>query len=135
MPHFLIDRQKGTLRLARLLIVNVTVLLVLCALVIEGAILLYPWMAVGVGSLFIFNLFVVWRAPLARPSSLGRATHVPKLLRLATVVFTAAGVVAVYKFMRVPDALSATQALIACALVGYLWFLVNRLSRDKSSGG
>jgi len=126
MSHFFIDREKGTLRLARLLIVNITVLLALCALVIEGVILLYPWMVAGAGSLFVLDLFAAWRAPLARPSSLGRAIHVPKLLWLATVVFTAAGIVAVYKFMRVPDALSATQALVACALVGYLWFLVNR---------
>ena len=131
MSHFFIDRGKGTFRLSPLLIVNVMVLLVLCALVIDGVILLYPWMPVGVGALFALDLLVAWRAPRLRLGSLGRPAHVPKLLWFAAVVFTAAGIVAAYKFVRNPDALSATQALVACALVGYIWFLVNRLSNRR----
>lgn len=135
MPHFLIDQEKGTLRLARLLIVNVIVLLALCALVIEGIILVYPWMAVGTVTLFALDLLVAWRAPLPRPGSSGKSTRVPKLLWLAAAVFTPAGIVAVYKFIRNPDVLSAAQVLFACVLVWSIWFLVNRLGRGKSRSG
>ena len=131
MSDCFVNREKGTLRLVRLFILNVIVLLALCALVIGGVILLYPWMAVGVGALFAFDLLVAWRAPRLRPGSLGRPAHVPKLLWLAAVVFTAASIVVVYKFIRNPDATSATQLLVACLLVGYIWFVVNRLRRGS----
>jgi len=96
----IVDPKKGTLRLSRLLILNVTALLVLSGLVAFDAIRPYPWMPIAVFALFVVNLVVVRRSHWQRLVVSDGRRRAVKLLLLPACVFTPAGIVAIVIWVR-----------------------------------
>jgi|HubBroStandDraft_6_1064221.scaffolds.fasta_scaffold853136_1 hypothetical protein len=127
----LIDPERGTLRRYRLLILDVIVVSLLTAASLLGRVALYPLVAVGFFALFVVNLLIVRRAfqqELHQPRPENRV-RVPRLSWLAAVVFTPASIAAIVACVRKPDLLSTIRAVVAVLLVGYIWFLIYRLTR------
>jgi amino acid transporter len=131
----LIDPERGTLRLYRLLILDVIAVSLLTAANVLGRVALYPLVAVGFFVLFVVNLLIVRRAfqqELQRPQRENRV-RVPRLSWLAAVAFTPAGIAAIVACVLKPNLLSTIRAVVAVLLVGYIWFLIYRLTRRGAS--
>jgi hypothetical protein len=127
----LIDPDRGTLRLYRLLMLDVIAVALLIAVNVIGHVALYPSVVIGFFGLFVVNFLIVWRVLRQHPSQ--RKSRVPGLLWLAAAVFTPAGIAAIVACVRKPDVPSTIQAVIAVLLVGYIWFLVYRLTRTGAA--
>lgn len=123
----LIDPERGTLKLYRLLILDVVAVSLLIAINILGHVALYPSIALGFLGLSVVNFLIVRRVRRQQPPQ--TRNRVPRLLWLAAVVFTPAGIAATVACVRKPDIPSAMQAVVAVLLAGYIWFLVYRLTR------
>jgi cobalamin synthase len=125
----IIDPKTGTLKLFHLLIANLLAVLLLTAVIIGGLVPAYPWGPLASALLFAANVVIVYHAYRQRPRLQPSRARAPKLLWLAAFLFTPAGIVAIVIWMRRTDLPSMIQALVAVLLVGYIWFLVYRLSR------
>jgi FtsH-binding integral membrane protein len=119
----LIDPERRTLRLHRLLILNAIAVSLLVAATVIGHIA-PRWIVIGVFGLYVLNFLIVRRASREK-----RANRVPILGWVAAFAFTASAVAAIVAFIRNPGLPWAIEAGIAVLLVGYIWFLVYRLFR------
>ena len=128
----MVDQERGTLRLSRLIIPNVIAILLLTELTIQKIVPLYPWAVIGCIVLYVVNLLVVRRATRQLANVLRRPDRVPKGLWIGAAAFTPAGVAQIVICIRKPDIPSMVQMIIAILLVGYIWFLIYRVwQRNK----
>lgn len=130
----IIDPEKGTLRLSRLVTVNTVLLLLITGLTLGNLIPLYPWATIGYSLIWIGNILVVWRTFRRRPIVSESTVQVPKILWLVPLPFTAAAIAAIVALVKKPDLLLAAQTVFMVLLSGYIWFLLFRLSRHKKAG-
>ncbi len=123
--------NKPNLRLASLVLVDVAVVLLMTLLVARGVVPLYPGAVIGYPLLFVINLVWVWARNHRRVEVSTSRRPVPLSLWIVAAVFTSAGIAGVVAYLRSPTMPLGVQAAVAILLVGYLWFLIYRLSRGR----
>jgi hypothetical protein len=120
-------------RVLYLLIVNVTAVLFLTVAVVTAQLQLYPAGVMAYLALLVADGLILFRAAGKRSSAIG-ARAVPRSLWLVAALFTPPGIAAIVAFARNPDLTLGVQAGAAVLLVGYIWFLIYRLSGQSQSG-
>jgi len=127
----LVDLERGTLRLYPIITFDVIYVVLLAALIARRVIPSYPSALVGVLVLVLVNSLLVWHA-LRQSFNPPREHRIPKLLWFAAAVFTPAAIAALLAWVNKPDLQSTIQVIVAALLVGYIWFLVFCLNRNKT---
>ena len=114
-------------RIVPLIIVNVVTVLIMAALIMAHIIPLYPGMAIFYPLLLAAN--VVWILAHDRRGAeiSDRRQRVPKSLWIIATIFSLAGIVAVFAYLRSRTMPLGVQAAVAVLLVGYIWFIIYRL--------
>lgn len=129
----IVDPTDGTLRISRIVMIDVVVILLLACLIIGHVTTIYLTALIGYPALLVSNFLIIWRYSNRRVSSQPGGNRVSKLALFSVAVFTIANVVQIAEWVKEPGIRSATQAIGSTVLAGYIWFLVFGSRRRKKS--
>jgi hypothetical protein len=125
--------DRSTIRVSRLLIVDIPAVLVLALLIVYRVIPLYPSAPIAYLLLIAINVLLARTRGFQRVHVPEKRGAIPVSLWIVAAVFTPAGIVAIIAYVRKPNMPLGVQAVIAVLLVGYIWFLVYRFRRNTDS--
>ena len=126
----IVNPKDGTLKISRLVILDVAIISLLTWLIVRDIAPLYLTTLIAYPVLFIANFVVIWKVYRThRPPQ--RSTRLSTLMWFPAILFTASGSVVIVNWIRNPDVWSTLQAVAAPVLAGWMWFLVAYHRRAK----